>query len=129
MKIHRIYVLALLLNSFVFAAAHVEKEEVREQSAPQQIQTESASSSSTVTSSPVAISSSATLAVAAESMPDWTRELVSRIQLHGYAQGGLIIPIRVERIPTRLNSSECSFGQTHKSQTGGLFFSCTIFPV
>lgn len=89
MKIHRIYVLALLLNSFVFAAAHVENEEVREQSAPQQIQTESASSSSTVTSSPVAISSSATLAVAAESMPDWTRELVSRIQLHGYAQGGL----------------------------------------
>ncbi|MDO5481473.1 MAG: porin [Bacteroidaceae bacterium] len=89
MKIHRIYVLVLLLNSFVFAAAHVENEEVREQSAPQQIQTESASSSSTVTSSPVAISSSATLAVAAESMPDWTRELVSRIQLHGYAQGGL----------------------------------------
>lgn len=89
MKIHRIYVLALLLNSFVFAAAHVENEEVREQSAPQQIQTESASSSSTVTSSPVAISSPATLAVAAESMPDWTRELVSRIQLHGYAQGGL----------------------------------------
>lgn len=89
MKIHRIYVLALLLNSFVFAAAHVENEEVREQSAPQQVQTESASSSSTVTSSPVAISSPATLAVAAESMPDWTRELVSRIQLHGYAQGGL----------------------------------------
>lgn len=89
MKIHRIYVLVLLLNSFVFAAAHVENEEVREQSAPQQIQTESASSSSTVTSSPVAISSPATLAVAAESMPDWTRELVSRIQLHGYAQGGL----------------------------------------
>lgn len=89
MKIHRIYVLALLLNSFVFAAAHVENEEVKEQSAPQQIQTESASSSSTVTSSPVAISSPATLAVAAESMPDWTRELVSRIQLHGYAQGGL----------------------------------------
>ena len=33
-------------------------------------------------------SASSTLAAAVENLPDWSKDLMSRIQLHGYAQGG-----------------------------------------
>lgn len=92
----KVYVLTLLLSCFAFAAAYAGNEEVEERSVPQQMQTEAKASSvtaSSAASSSSLFSSSSTTAVTPaatlENMPEWTKELASRIQLHGYAQGGL----------------------------------------
>lgn len=75
MKINKISMFALLLNSMAFTTAYAGNEIVEDAHIPQQVQTEAESSFST-------------LATAIESAPDWTKDLASRIQLHGYAQGG-----------------------------------------
>ncbi|MBQ2298839.1 MAG: hypothetical protein II278_05635, partial [Bacteroidaceae bacterium] len=86
----KVYVLTLLLSCFAFAAAYAGNEEVEERSVPQQMQTEAKAPSVTASSAASSSSSStATLDAAVENMPEWTKELTSRIQLHGYAQGGL----------------------------------------
>lgn len=71
MKRYKHYVLALLASCALAGNAQAGNETETEE-------TPAASNAS----------ASSTLAAAVENLPDWSKDLMSRIQLHGYAQGG-----------------------------------------